>query len=359
MLGSTFRQPASSSSLSSMAMEIGQEAEIERLENNFFDRYWPGTGDGNSTAASLADLEDPNVEDAGKHRASKTARLQESKGERGKGNAAYGSYGKRREREYSTGSQAWRRQQTAWDEWTEEASSSKSVKALQEEIKIMQDKVFSLQKMALRHEDFSTCLKSELSWVMFMKVDMRASVVPCLYQMQQKWRELKENHPEKLKTPKRVDLVRSLFKEFGSRINHLANQDEQMQDLIKMGWLKKDPLRWNYVQWNPDAGRLQPIPDREAVPFEKVAAVVASMQHLAESGAISRFHPSRDLEEKMGGKILTFSLQIIIHGQAAEDIRGHLDLLSQLAATQLLGLSMRRERPNRSALANQIQRQIG
>ena len=165
-------------------MEIGQEAEIERLENNFFDRYWPGTGDGNSTAASLADLEDPNVEDAGKHRASKTARLQESKGERGKGNAAYGSYGKRREREYSTGSQAWRRQQTAWDEWTEEASSSKSVKALQEEIKIMQDKVFALQKMALRHEDFSTCLKSELSWVMFMKVDMRASVVPCLYQMQ-------------------------------------------------------------------------------------------------------------------------------------------------------------------------------
>ena len=57
----------------------------------------------------------------------------------------------------------------------------------------------------------------------------------------------------------------------------------------------------------------------------------------------------------MGGRILTFSLQITIHGQEAADM----DLLSQLAATQLLGLSMRRERPNRSALPNQIQRQIG
>ena len=64
------------------------------------------------------------------------------------------------------------------------------------------------------------------------------------------------------------------------------------------------------------------------------------------------------MEEKMGGKILTFSIQIGIHGDAARDIRAHLDCLSQLAATQVIGLSMRRERPGRSALANQIQRQI-
>ena len=83
------------------------------------------------------------------------------------------------------------------------------------------------------------------------------------------------------------------------------------------------------------------------------------MQQLASTaGAITRFHPSREMEERMGGKVLTFSLQISILGEAAKSIREHLDLLSGLAATQMIGANMRRERPGRSALANLIQKQI-
>ena len=165
-------------------------------------------------------------------------------------------------------------------------------------MKHLKESVFALQKMAPRHEDFGNCLKAELSWVMFMKVDMKTSVVPCLYNMQQKWRELKEKNPEQLKAPMRVDLVRALFKEFSSRLSLLARQDEQMQDV--MGWLQKDPLRWMYMQWDSESERLQPIPNRDPVPFEKVAAVAAAMQQLAESGAITRFHPSRDLRKRWG-----------------------------------------------------------
>lgn len=47
-------------------------------------------------------------------------------------------------------------------------------------------------------------LKAELTWVMFMKMDMKATVVPDLFTMQQKWREMKD------RTPQLVELTKSL-----------------------------------------------------------------------------------------------------------------------------------------------------
>ena len=168
--------------------------------------------------------------------------------------------GKRRDRDQGYGSRGW--DTRSWSGWgtenTEEqgGSKDKTIKALREEIDRLKDHVFALQRMALRQEDFSSCIKADLAWVMFMKLDMKASVVPCLYAMQQNWREIKANHPEKLSAPMRVDLVKALFKEFGNRLTLILQSDEQMASLVKLGWMNKEPLSWNYVQWNPDVERL-------------------------------------------------------------------------------------------------------
>ena len=233
------------------------------------------------------------------------------------------------------------------------------VKALKEEIQQLKESVFALQKAVLRHEDFGNCLQAELTWVMFLRLDMKASVLPSLFQMQQKWRELKESSPEKLTAPMRVDLVKALFKEFGSRLSMLPQQEAQMETLIKLGWLSKEPLMWHYACWDADHERLRPDDAKEPVAHEKVAALVGSIQQLAEQpGAVTRFHPSREIVEKMGGKNLTMSLQTSIHGAPASTMREHLAFLSGLSVTQLVGMGVRQERPGRSALANLIQKHI-
>ena len=342
-------------------MAMAEDSErTEKQECNFFDQYWPGSAMSTgipSTAPSL-DLE---AEIAAEDRAAKQAKTDEQKGGRGGKGWTSNYSGKRRDREQQQ-SRGWGSKWNNWDEEAPEAmgKKDKDVKALQDEVAKLKDSIFALQRMALRQEDFSNCIKSEIAWVMFIKLDMKASIVPCLYTMQQCWREMKASHPEKLKAPMRVDLVKAMFKEFGSRLALLPQNEEQLETLVKMGWLNKEPLTWNYLQWNPEVERLCRIPDAEPVAFERVAAIAGAMQQLADQGGvIKRFHPSREMEEKMGGKVLTFSLQISILGEAANSIREHMDLLSGLAATQLLGLSMRRERPGRSALANVIQKQIG
>eukprot|EP00439_Symbiodinium_sp_Y106_P051758 s5093_g6.t3 len=231
--------------------------------------------------------------------------------------------------------------------------------SLAKEVENLRECVFALQKLTLRHEDVLSSLKAELSWALFLRVDMKASVVKPLYAMQQEWRDLKKKSPNQLQGPMCVSLVRTLFKEFGKRIEMLPQQTEQLKIVRNLGWMEPEALVWRYVQWGPAAERLKPQIDREGVPLEKVAALIASIQELvAKEGAVRRFHPNRKLEATMGGHNLTFGLQMSICGEASKSIREHLAILSGLAATQLIGMGLRPERPGRSHLANQIQRQI-
>lgn len=341
----------------------------EAKENSFFDKYWPALADvqdlggENTTAPPSSQDDEASVND--EHRAAKQARktVNPEKAGQGKGSGQETSRGnggpKRRDRDHhGQSNRSWGR--SKWDNWGSSGQSETSrEKALEEEISSLKQCVFAMQKLALRHEDFLCCLRAEVSWVLFLRVDMRASIVPPLYTMQQEWRKLKEQSPDKLTSIMRVALVKTMFREFGKRLEMLPKQDEQLQLMRKLGWMQADALTWHYVKWDPTAERLVPIQDKPGVTLEQVAAVTASIQQLADSeDAIMRFHPSRPLEKSMGGKNLTFTLQMSLFGDESGSIKEHLELLSGLAATQLIGLNLRRERPGRSNLANLIQKYI-
>ena len=347
---------------------MGEEHELEasntQREGLFFDQYWPAVKAAQtelSTGPSSAMEAEDEERDEEKARAAKQHKTGADKGNPGKGrgqqSTGSGGYGKNRGRDQRY-QQRWKSDD--WHDWQadEAPTASPNVKQMQREIKQLKESVFALQKMALRHEDSGNCLKAELSWVMFLRLDMRATVVPALYKMQEKWRELKEKHPEELTNPMRIDLVKALFKEFSVRLEALCQQEEQMSTLINMGWLQRDPMQWHYVKWDPEHERLRAEPTRQPVTHAKVAAIVGALQQLATPDVVTRFHPSRGIVEHMGGKSLTMSLQTSIHGEAAETIRGHLRTLSGLGATQLLGMGVRQDRQGRSALANVIQKQI-
>ena len=343
--------------------------EESKADESFFDQYWPSVQAAKADQGQRMDEDNPddaNTADAA--RAAKSARVGATKGTPGKGsgperqNERQGQksgWGKNRGQDtgrWGGGRSSW--EDPDWNQWGNDLNETSEIKALRKEVKKLKEEMFALQKMTLRHEDFGNCIKSELSWVMFLRLDMKASVVPSLYTMQQKWREMKEQHPELLKAPMRVDLVKAMFKEFAARLESLPKQAEQMEVLTNLGWLQKEPLAWRYVRWDPDNERLKADPEQEPVLHAQVAAIAAAIQLITTGEVVTRFHPSREITKQMGGRNLTMSLQTSIHGDAAFQIRQHLQTLSGLSATQLLGMSVRRERPGRSALAELIQKHI-
>ena len=326
----------------------------EALEQGFFDHYWPAVS-GRAPESGQTSTAPPSEEADGGHddRQKKAPKYDWGKGQGYGQSSGRRGGGKRQAAEAST----WRRSaDQEWDPW---ASATKSKKDLENEVKQLRADLFSMQKLLLRHEDFLAGLRAELNWVMFMKLEMRATVVPALFTMQQKWRELKEKSPQQLQQPMRVFLIRALFKELLARLVALPESEEFQKVLQNLGWYEPETRDWVYVKWDPNNERLVPDKDRGHVAFEKLAAIFESLQTLAAiPGAVMRFHPSRDLTEKMTGHVLMFSLQLSIHGDASRQIREHLALLTNLSVTQLVGMSLRPERPVRSNLANTVQKEI-
>ena len=247
------------------------------------------------------------------------------------------------------------RNKPMWSAWD---SAKESDQSLEEEVKFLRDCVYALQRMVLHTEDFMSCLRSELSWAMFFRLDMKATVVPALFEMQQHWRDLKAQSPETLTGPMRMALVTQLFKELGTRLEKFHEQEELVQTVKNMGWYNLTDRTWYYVKWDADNERLTRDETKDPVGFERLAAIFASIQQLAVvPDTVMRCHPSRPLEETMGGRSVTFALQLCILGDSSKQFREHLKILTRLAVTQLVGTGLRPERPNRSTLATMIQKQ--
>lgn len=72
-----------------------------------------------------------------------------------------------------------------------------------------------------------------------------------------------------------------------------------MTVLKNLGWLEPETRDWSCVRWDPGNERLV----REQL-REKTAVVFESMQTLAAvPGTVVRFHPTRELQEKMTGRV--------------------------------------------------------
>eukprot|EP00439_Symbiodinium_sp_Y106_P049399 s400_g6.t1 len=325
-------------------------AQTEKVEMKFFDHSWPAVG-----AAGATGLASTGLQTQGEHGPGELEGLQ-NRHPWGKGQGQGTRLG-RRQAERTDYKPTWQRSSDqAWDSWDQHGATKT---ALEQEVRQLRAELFSVQKLLLRHEDFMAGLKAELTRAMFLKMDMKATVVPALFAMQKKWREMKEN-TQKLWTQRmRVELIKALFKELSARLLKLPEQEDQMTLLKNLGWYEPETRDWSYVRWDSENERLASEHGREKVGYDKIAAVFESFQVLAGMpNAIVRFHPGRELVEKMTGRVLMFNLQMCIHGEASAQMRSHLALLTGLSITQLVGMSVRPERPLRSNLANAVQKQI-
>ncbi|CAE7366457.1 unnamed protein product [Symbiodinium sp. CCMP2592] len=317
---------------------------IQMEEEGFFDQFFPygsgGAQDGKSTApTSTAEEEEP--------------RKWQRKGETGR----FAGPGKGSRGQWARDNNYWKRGREPAGWHTNEAAANKDRDEMELEIKELRDHIFQLQRLALRQEDLIAAIRPEMIFVIFARIDVGASIVPSIYKAQAAWRELKESDPSAIHAPMRVDLLRCLFTELKTRLKNLTQDAQQQQNLVQMGWLKADPVSWHYIRWDQQTQKHKIDDTKEPLKYEKVAEIVEGVLYLVQKiGVVSRFHPSRPVEEEMRGKSIAFTLQLAMMSDKARTLRQYLTDLSGLAAMQLLATTMRPEKPGRSALANLIQR---
>ena len=332
---------------------------MQEAEQFFFDLYMPKGRQPDAADSTNASTSDLSLESEA--RGAKSARMAANgnsgdKGGQGKGRNGNGDR-KRGAQPWTNrgGNQGDHRQ---WDRrgWSDYDRSDSDI----------QHALHSLQKLVLRHEDTINALRLDHSFVIFLRTHGHCSVVQPLNKAQQEWRRLKSSDPSKLTRPMRTTLLLCLFHELNARLENIkdaAHQDARDQ-LQTMKWLiptdNMENPTWAYLKWNGERQRPEPEHEHSGLPYvQAVATVQAIMKLVAIEGAVVTFHPKRPLTPQMSGETLTCELQVGTRSKEAAALHEYLTLLSNSAATQLIGATIRPERLQRSAAAQIVSKQLG
>ncbi|CAE7684233.1 unnamed protein product [Symbiodinium necroappetens] len=284
----------------------GAEMETETEEMHFFTKYWPTAAGAPPNAALQADPEEeppqkwPKLQDKGDGK---------NKDTRSKGRNQWGGKRQHPPKHQQPSSWGWQGNDRANGE-------------------VSYELMMQVQRLLLRHEDCLSLIRAEYGFVMFFRIDVPCSVIRPLFEAQKLWRQTKETSPEQLTKPMRTTLMACLIKELTQRIT-------QFQEPGQVGT------------------------DRDGLPHAKVLATLAAMDALISiPDTLQRFHPTRPLTAEMSGTVLPFCLMTGMRTKEADTLNSYMRELSNNACTQLLAMNMRPERPQRSALAQLIARQL-
>ena len=325
---------------------MSSNMDVQQEEEAFFDKYFPSGGHAHvPTAAPVTKSEDDD-------RVTKWQKREEwgHKGEgrrdtRGKG----GRYPKR-DREPS---------QMRWDHRRSDDWGGSRRGGEDSGLDELRSCVAQLQRLTLRHEDAISLVASEHSYVLFLRANSPCSVVPAMFNAQRAWRDLKQNSPAELNKPMRCSLLACLFKEMAARLANIESHHESFAILCEKKWVDKTAGVWSYLQWDPERKCLIPDGHRHPMKFSDVATLVDGLiTQVASPGLVTRFHPTRPITESMKGDSLTCVLQVSMRDTQASLLHDRLLQLAGLAATQLVGMSLRRDRAGRSVLAQSVAKAI-
>ena len=271
-------------------------------------------------------------------------------GQRGKGRNSGRGDGGHQQYDASARRKDQRWGQTGNDQW---GDHSKIIADLKRQIQ-------ALQKCALRHEDSISILRQEVSFVVFLRTGVEASIVGPLANARAAWTRQKEQDPKSLTKPMRATMFACWMNELLARAIGLPSKPETIQKLVGIKWLVAEGQAWSYLKWDQEARILVADESRDSVPTGHAVEVLQDIMRCSmDSSAVTRFFPTRPLTPELKGEAITMILQFALRGESSGRLIQHMHTLSGLAITQLCASQLRPERSQRSGLAVAISKELG
>ena len=146
-----------------------------------------------------------------------------------------------------------------------------------------------LTRLTLRHEDAVNLTRSEVSFVVHVKLGIDAGVAPQLFKVQTVWRELKKNSPEKLDKTMRSTLVLCLFREVLNRVEKLPQDPVTLNEFTENTWISADGRFWPFLSYHVESKLLLPDKDKPGLDTETLTRhLQAVIKYCVEDHALGR-----------------------------------------------------------------------
>ncbi|CAE7722740.1 secG [Symbiodinium sp. CCMP2456] len=204
----------------------------------------------------------------------------------------------------------------------------------------------------------SDSLVEHMAQIMFLGTAPPRTTLPLLHQIGTEWHRMKAEDPASLQQPMRVILYQTWANEFRKRVHELETDQDKSQEAIRRGILTESG-HFKFVRWNRETQALQEVTTIAPLSLQEVLSLLDETIVLSiVDGVIVNFHPTRQLAEHMTGPTVTFSLTVGLREPKAFRFWSIMEALSGSASLQLVATTLRRERRQRSALAQTIAQEL-
>ncbi|CAE7784182.1 unnamed protein product, partial [Symbiodinium sp. KB8] len=213
-----------------------------------------------------------------------------------------------------------------------------------------------LARLLIQHEDQLAALRVDKAFVLFARQD-QFSIIPAMYAISQEWHSKREADPDTVQSPLRTLLLACLIKELMQRVQKMVATSEGQDKLKAAGWLSPTG-EWHFMKYCHKTKKLIPNKEKASMDHSEVIRLLTFLLTAMQGDIIHKFcstRPLKQLEPTEDHKPqAVFLLEVGLRGEKSWEVHEAFCTLSGLAAWQLIGLSVKRETLQRTAVAKKV-----
>ena len=219
----------------------------------------------------------------------------------------------------------------------------------------MQQLLKGVAALCLRREDSLSLLHLDKGFVLFQKTKSPESLLQAMFSISTQWKKSKETG--QVTSPLRVVLLKCFVTELQARLEKVDQDEPTKAAVIKAGWAtQKDTegMCWPYFQYDPQTKTETVDASKAPIPHARAIDVLKGILVLLSPETLRKFHATRLLAEQCESEKISFLIHVALRGDLSEQLYRQLLQLEHSSTLFLMGARLRRERIQRSPLANHV-----
>ena len=212
-----------------------------------------------------------------------------------------------------------------------------------------------LTTLVLRQEIQLSVSSQGTAYVVFIKTQGQDNLAQSLYNIGQRWHQMKQSSPEKLTAPMRSVLFQHFVETIKNKFTQMLASPSSRSRAQELGLISDKDASIPGLRWDLTAKQHVPDPRIEVIQPE---VIKASLERLLILGSkefvVTRFHGMRKLSEEYSSPTLGMFLEIGNRTSEAKEAWEILYRLNQSAAWMAGGCYLRHEQLQLSALAKRL-----
>ncbi|CAE7308635.1 unnamed protein product, partial [Symbiodinium microadriaticum] len=178
----------------------------------------------------------------------------------------------------------------------------------------MEHRLTQLTHLVLRQEQVLTHLRQDMMLYLFVRSGDKG-MIPVMCQAADKWRQLKEESPEKLQMSLKLAMFKQLLISLYERLTTTQQDAQAMAHAKSLGWLDEDQS-WRILRWSPAQQCLEVDQSCQPVPTKDLLDQITNVRKAINEDNLLRFKSLRRLSPDVTAEWIQFQIAISLRMDA-------------------------------------------